>query len=76
MKKFIFTIMLVLPLATWQVYNPATKTLTVYNGSDTTTGIFYQGEASGYKGGAANNPGKWTASYLPTWGPATTTPAN
>lgn len=76
MKKFIFTIMFVLPLATWQVYNPITKTLTVYKGSNPTTGIYFQGDAAKYDGGASQPAtGKWTASWLPSWGPATTTPA-
>ena len=51
MKKFIFTLaLLALPTSTWQVF--ANGILTVYRGSDTLSGIYYQGEAKGYDGGA------------------------
>lgn len=74
MKKFIFTIMMVLPLMTWQTYNMQTKVLTVYKGADATTGIYYQGDGAKYDGSATQPVvSPWTASYPLVYG--TSSPA-
>lgn len=57
MKNALLTLLLVLPIATWQMYNPITNTLTVYRGADANSGIYYTGKPSGYDG-------KATAAYV------------
>ena len=66
MKKFLLTALLMLPISTWQVYSGGI--LTVYKGTDANSGVYYQGVASGYNGGASQKAqGKWTASFqIPT----------
>ena len=57
MKKFfMIAYLLVLPLSTWQVFNPITGTLTVYNGADNQSGVYYNGNPSGYDGKAVEDP--------------------
>lgn len=51
MKRLIFlTAMLILPLSTWQTFSNGV--LTVYKGTDSSSGIYYQGEPAGYDGKA------------------------